>query len=116
MELAEELLVGDGPRQHDALVLAGQLAVVATEDLAAGAEAPYGGVVGPAATLATACDLGPLEQVGYWRWLIYREEDETVLLPFVDELRNPACFINDAQGPKRRGGDAPFVLTQAATC
>ena len=89
--------------------LHGQLAVVATEDLAAGAEAPYGGVVGPAATLATACDLGPLEQVGYWRWLIYREEDETVLLPFVDELRNPACFINDAQGPKRRGGESPNV-------
>ncbi|KAH8095601.1 RNA polymerase II transcription regulator recruiting protein [Aureococcus anophagefferens] len=89
--------------------LHGQLAVVATEDLPAGAEAPYGGVVGPAATLATACDLGPLEQVGYWRWLIYREEDETVLLPFVDELRNPACFINDARGPKRRGGGAPNV-------
>jgi len=52
--------------------------------------------------------MAPLDQLAWWRFLIYRGDAETVLLPFVDAAENPVCFINDASGPTRAGA-APNV-------
>ena len=108
--------------RDEASPLYGELEVFATADIAAGDEAAYAGVVGPAATFATTCDLHPLEQLAYWRWLVYRDDRESVLLPFVDAKANPSCFVNDAVGPRRErllhpgeGPNVVFVERGAAT-
>ena len=108
--------------RDEASPLYGDLEVFATADIAAGDEAAYAGVVGPAATLATTCDLHPLEQLAYWRWLVYRDDRESVLLPFVDAKANASCFVNDAVGPRRErllhpgeGPNVVFVERGAAT-
>jgi hypothetical protein len=68
--------VGAGP-------LAGEAELVATSAVRTGDDALYSGVVGDPATLATLAGIAPLDQLAWWRFL-FRVDDRTFLLPFVD--------------------------------
>jgi len=68
--------------------------------------------VGDPATLATLAGIAPLDQLAWWRFL-FRVDDRTFLLPFVDAAANPTTFANDPRGTGR-DADARFVVRDGA--